>query len=281
MWAIRGQETLLRWDFDPNGGIQGMVQQPPPDFQIRTVPIERSLLFRTRTNKNNPEGKSLLRSAYRSWFFKKRIEEIEGIGIERDLAGLPVLIPPEGVDLWNTSDATAATSKTDAETLVRSIRRDEQEGVLIPFGWELKLLTTGGRRQFDTTEIINRYDQRILMTVMADFLLLGSKQVGSFALASSKTSLFAAALGGYLDSVSGVVNQHAIPSLLALNGMRPEKKPVLTHGDIESVDLEVLGEYVQRLSGSGMELFPSKDGKVERYLSEQAGIPTEVADMEG
>lgn len=33
----------------------------------------------------DPEGKSILRNAYRSWYFKKRIQEIEGIGIEATL----------------------------------------------------------------------------------------------------------------------------------------------------------------------------------------------------
>ena len=38
---------------------------------------------------DNPEGRSILRNAYFSWYFEKKIAEIEGIGIARDLAGLP------------------------------------------------------------------------------------------------------------------------------------------------------------------------------------------------
>ena len=66
-----------------------------------TIPMSKALLFRTKSRKNNPEGRSILRNAYRSWYFKRRIQEIEGIGIERDLAGLPVMHGPEGLDLWN------------------------------------------------------------------------------------------------------------------------------------------------------------------------------------
>jgi hypothetical protein len=54
------------------------------------IPIEKMLLFRTTVQRNNPEGRSMLRTAYRPWRNKKRIEEIEGVGIERDLAGLPM-----------------------------------------------------------------------------------------------------------------------------------------------------------------------------------------------
>ncbi|NBO56040.1 MAG: hypothetical protein EBU84_15960, partial [Actinobacteria bacterium] len=80
---IRAQDTRQEWIFDKNGGIMGMVQSAPPDFTLRTIPIEKALLFRTTSDKNNPEGRSILRNAYRPWYFKRRIEEIEAIGVER------------------------------------------------------------------------------------------------------------------------------------------------------------------------------------------------------
>lgn len=88
---IRAQETLYQWEYDNEDNLLGMTQMPPPDFGTFTIPMEKALLFRTKSRKNNPEGRSILRNAYRSWYFKRRIQEIEGIGIERDLAGLPVL----------------------------------------------------------------------------------------------------------------------------------------------------------------------------------------------
>lgn len=206
-----------------------------------------------------------------SWYFKRRIEEIEAIGIERDLAGLPVLTPPEGLDIWNPNDANAAALKAAAEKIVKSVRRDEQEGVLKPHGWELELLSTGGRRQFETSEIINRYDQRIAMSILADFILIGHERVGSFALTSSKTHLFAVALGSFLDSIAEVVNRHAIPRLLALNGLRVERPPVLVHGDVETPDLAEVAAYVQSLALSGAALFP--DPALERHLRQLANFP--------
>ena len=93
---IRSQETLFRWQIDENGGIKAMEQIDPSSGGLHIIPIEKALLFRTTSQKNNPEGRSILRNAYRPWFFKRRIEEIEAVGIERDLAGLPVAyVPPE------------------------------------------------------------------------------------------------------------------------------------------------------------------------------------------
>ena len=89
--AMRAQDTISEWVIDEDGGIRGYYQNAAPNYETVFIPIEKSLLFRTEVNKNNPEGRSLLRNAYRSYYFLKRIQELEAIGIERELAGLPVL----------------------------------------------------------------------------------------------------------------------------------------------------------------------------------------------
>jgi len=279
---IRAQETLERWQLDAHGQIEAVEQIAPPAYRRVLLPYDRLLHFRTTTGKGNPLGRSILRSAYRSWTFKRRIEEIEGIGIERDLAGLPVARVP--VELLMT-DATAADRALadDLETLLRNIRRDEKEGILFPLAYDeagrelykLELLTTGGRRQFETTEIVNRYNAQIAMTVLADFVVLGHEKVGSFALASSKTNLFSVALGAWLDSIADIFNRFAIPRLLALNTFTG-KRPALVHGDVESVDLTELGDYISKLAGAGVSLFPNE--ALEKWLLEQAGAPAATED---
>ena len=270
-WAIRAQETLLEWRFDDEGGVKAMVQQALPDFRIIEIPIEKSLLFRTRIEKNNPQGKSILRSSYRSWYFKRRIEELEGIGIERDLAGIPVIQLKEGsVDLWNANDPTAVAMKTEFEKVLRNIRRDQHEGALLPYWMELKLLNTGGARQIDISKTLDRLDQYIARTAMMDFMLLGGQSVGSWALASSKTKTAAMAIGTYLDMIAAVVNRHAIPKLIEVNGLDKRIAPKLVHGDIESQNLSELGEYVSKLFAAGA-LTP--DDELENFLRIQGNLP--------
>lgn len=290
---IRSQDTLDRWEFDENGDPNAFVQQLwHQDTQVRqnranqrgtashlvTIPFTRGLLFRTTSYKGNPLGRSVLRNAYRPWYFKKRIEEVEGIGIERDLAGLPVMRVPAKIM------SSAATPEEQAiynacKDIVTNIRRDEQEGIIIPGDvdangnqiYDLSLLSTGGTRQFDTNAIVGRYDQRIAMTVLADFVLLGHEKVGSFALSSSKTSLFATAIGAWLDEIKAVFNRHAIPRLFAFNGNVTNEIPMLDYGDIEAPDLTALGGYIRELAGAGATLFP--DGKLEDHLMGLANLP--------
>lgn len=274
---IRAQETLFRWDIDDDGGIQAMIQVDPSQGGIHTIPIEKALLFRTTTQKNNPEGRSILRNAYRPWFFKRRIEEIEAIGIERDLAGLPVaFIPPEYLSSTATPDQLAVLNAIT--TIVQNVKRNEQEGVIFPTMYDeqghkmfdLQLLSSGGSRQFDTDKIIQRYDQRMAMSILSDFILLGHDRVGSYALGSSKMDLWSMAVDSIAKNIAEVMNQYAIPRLLKLNGMDVSRPPFLTYGEVSHVDLTEISDFVMKLAQAGI-LAP--DPKLEDYLRELAGLP--------
>lgn len=274
-WAIRGQDTLESWQFGAGGSIIAMNQRDPNLNKLLTIPMEKALLFRSSMRKNNPEGVSSLRRAYRPWYLKQNIENVEGIGIERDLAGMPVMrIPGKIIQ----DDGNIYDSYKD---IVTNIRNDEQAGVVLPSDrdergnlyYDLSLLSTGGQRSFETSGIIERYSRQIAMTLLADFILIGHERQGSFALSADKTDLFVAALGGWLDSVAEVINRHGIVKLLALNGLstKDEDKPRLVHADPARVDLEELGQFVVRMAGSGFDLFA--DPEVEAYLRQQAGLP--------
>lgn len=270
---IRAQETLFRWEYDNADNLTGMTQLPPPDYVMATIPIEKALHFRTKSRKNNPEGRSIFRSAYRAWYFKRRIQEIEGIGIERDLAGLPVLTPPENMDIWNDENPEMRLARQRAETIVRNIRRDATEGIVKPFGWTLELLSSGGRRQFDTNAIVERYDTRIAMSTMSDFLLLGHQQVGSFALSSDKTHLFSMALGSYLDIICEVFNSQGIPRLIGMNAEHFNgitDYPKLMHGDVEAPNLKDFSAYIKELTGCGV-IMPDED--LEDYVRKLGNLP--------
>lgn len=269
-WAIRSQDSLIRWEIDANGGIAGMVQATAPVFEQVFIPIEKSLLFRTLVERNSPEGVSVLRTAYPTWYEKRRIRIVRGIGIERDLAGLPVLTPPENVDIWNTNDPAATTLKTQAEKVVRNIRRDEHEGIVKPFGWSLDLLASSGARQFDITATIAQLNSEIAMSMMTDFLLIGHEQVGARSLATDKRAVFSHAAASFLDSICDVINRFAIPDLVKLNGWPPELAPVLKHGPVAEIELAELTNFVEKMSQSGL-LFP--DDELERDLRRRAMLP--------
>lgn len=279
-WAklpLRLQSSWYEWKFDDYGGVQAFVQCAPPDYKILTIPYEKSILFRAKNIGNNPEGRSILRSAYRAWYFKKSIEELEAIGVERDLVGLPVFQPPEGFDVNSTENAAV---KAQVRKLIANLRRDEQEGILLPPGWTLSLLTNGvSRRQFDVDRIINRYDKRIAATVLAQFIMLGMDRIGSFALSKNQNDLFLSACQSLLDNICDTLNMFAVPRLIALNPkfsqlINEGKYPRFVTGKIAELALTDIATYVSMLGKSGF-LVPDVD--LEKELKRIGGF-SEISD---
>lgn len=265
---VRAQNSLHEWEFDDEGYVTAFIQQAPPNYNIIRIPMTKGLLFRTRVSRDNPEGKSLLRNAYRPWFFKKHFEEIEGIGIERDLAGFPILTAPEGIDLWNPEDTAMVKLKQDAESLVSSVRRDSEEGVLLPFGWKLELLTSGSSRQIDIGATIERYDNRIAITLLSDIVLIGSKSTGSFALTDTKQSILSAALQAQLHNIADVFNSQAVPQLFLANGMNMPNLPKIVPGNIQNPTLK---EVALMLRAMNMNI--SGDKELQNYLRHILNMP--------
>ncbi len=276
-FSIRGQESLDRWELDDEGGIQGMWQMPPPTYKLAFVPIEKALLFRTTTHKNNPEGRSVLRNAYRSWWLVKRIQEFEAIGVSRNLSGMPVLQVPPRIMSPNASAADKQIRR-NLEKMLQEIHRDEREGLLIPAevtpdgkatGYKFSLLSASGR-PIDTHQIIVRYNQDIAMSTLSEFVRVGMDQHGSFALVDNKTDKFAVALGSFLDIIADVVNRFAIPRLATLNGVPEEFWPRIAHGDIEKPDIEQYASYLSSMAGIGaLEI----DSAVQRQVREIGSLP--------
>lgn len=287
-FAHRGQETLLHWIFNASGDATHLVQLLPTGGPLLQVPLDKCLHFRTTPYKANPEGRSVFRNAYTPYYFKKVIQEIEAIGVSRDLTGLTVVSVPAK---WTRPDATALDKQAYlmAQQLARDTARNQQEGLVIPIirnekdpallEFDVKLLATGGRRQFATNDIISRYDSRIAMTVLADFITLGSGagqggSRGSYAQSKNKTDIFSVACIAFLDLIAAEFNRKAIPDLLALNGMK-NAQVQLAHGDIQRRDLQELGTYLMDAATAGV-LTP--DPALEAHVREEGGLPPQDQD---
>lgn len=273
------QESWWRWDFDPTTGKTiGMWQRPAPDYSERYLPWGKSLHFRTASKKDNPEGVSVLRTAYRAWYFLKRIEEIEAIGVERDLAGIPIATVPAEM-LGDNATPDDKKMIQSIIKLVQNVRRDEQEGIVWPQAYDqagnelytFKLLTSGGTRQFPTNEIISRYESRVAMTVLADWILLGNDAGnGSYALSTSKASMFQSALETWLDVIENVINNHAVPLLFRQNGIKGPY-PKFRHDIVQKPSLTDLATIISSMAGAGAQLFP--DTGLENHIREFAELP--------
>ena len=269
-FPIRSQASWDKWVYnDETGELVAFVQRPEPTMQEIIIPINKGLLFRTRVSRGNPEGKSLLRNAYRPYYFKQRFEEIEGIGIERDLAGLPVLQTPEELDLFDADDPEMVKLKAMAEELVASVRRDSQEGIILPAGWELSLLNAPSSRQISIGDVIERYDNRIAITMLSDIVLIGNgSKAGSFAMADVKQSMLSNALQAQLYNIADVFNQKAVVQLFQLNNWQLEEYPQIVPGQINTPTLKEIALMLR-----AMEIDVAGDTELNNYLRSLMAMP--------
>lgn len=266
---LRGQDSLQQWEFDGDKPV-AMVQMPPPTYETIRVPLEKCLLFRTRAEKDNPEGRSILRAAYKPWYYKKVLEEIEAIGAERDLVGVPVLKMPFGA----TQD-----EYNEGQQLVERLKNDEQAGVVLPAigpephqQYDLRLLTGQGSstKVPYTNQLIQRYAAEIGLSMLASFVNLGgsaSKSQQTYELKDTR-DLFQIAVKNWLGKIADVFNRVAIPRLLAMNGM--SGRCTMQHGRITQMDLQVITNFVT--AGVQNKLL-TPDRALEQFLRREAELP--------
>lgn len=269
-FAPRGQDTVHQWMFDDTGGLAGMKQLAAPTYKITEIPVEKMLLYRTRVERGNPEGRSMLRSAWIPYYYAKHIQQIEAIGVERDLAGLPVITLPSGA----TTDDNDTSDFGKARLMVRNVRNDEQSGIVKPFGWEFELASTGGSRAFNTDDIVKRYESRILMSALAQFIMLGQNTIGSQSLSKDQSDFFSMAVDAIADIIGDTFTKFAIPRLLKLNGM-DDKGIRLEHTPVGDTNKTMILEMVSKIGS-----YVTWDAEEEVWLRGVLGLPEkEVEDV--
>lgn len=272
----RPQPTISRWRVD--GDKLTSIEQTVQGSGVVSIPAERFLHLTAPSATGSPLGRSILRNAYRPWFFATRLEEVEAIGLERGLSGIPIARVPAEC-LSSGASAEKRSVGDEFKDLVINIRRDEQEGIVIPSDrdengerlFELELLQVSSSHGADIDKAIARKTREQLIALLSDFIILGHETVGSFALSSDKTSLFGVALRGWIHIITTALNNQAVPRLLALNGLEGRVKIVA--GDVEKPDLAALASGLLSLSNAGMDV---SDLDTENYVRNVFGLPLKV-----
>jgi len=263
-FAVRLQSTIERFEFDEAGGPRGIWQSGtrPDGTMFRVfIPIEKLLIFTCRKEGSALTGLSLLRSAYKHWYFKDRLYRLWAIALERDAVGIPVMsLPPR----------STADDKSKAKEIVTSLRLDEKAGVTIPNTWSLDLLSTRGRARFGFRECIEHHDLMIVKSVLAQFLNLAAGRYGSYALSADQSALLLQALNYIADYFCETINRYAIQQLVDLNWPEVQFYPKLVHHPISPRNIREIAYAWQLLARVGL-LTPSPE--TEAFIRDFLGLP--------
>jgi phage gp29-like protein len=209
----RGQETLDTggWGFGIGKERDTALvfnQRDPDSGEVFPIPLNKCVHVAYRGRKGNPQGKSLLRSIYRTWRMCRDLENLEAIGIERDIGGMPVAKLPEG----DISDE----DETDLKGALKALRQDDAMYLLLPFGVEVEPYGSGGK-QYDVGAVIERKQKEILGRGFAQFLKLGMDNVGTQALVQGSQDFFMFGLQSVQSFLLEAWNLQLVPYLFNFN----------------------------------------------------------------
>lgn len=292
--VLVGQNSVSDWFTDEFGRATAVQQFVPNTGQNRTIPRDRYLHFINQPNCGSPEGESMYRWAYKPWYYKKRLQEIEAVQAERG-TGMPLLY----VDAQLAIDAESSDAAVSLPAqillkqyrqVLKDIRANKESGLLLytsPYETtdivsgkttfssmrtvEFQFATPSATNAINLDTVIRRYDIAIARTVLADFMFLGtSGSGGNRSLSDNSTSLFLKGIQSRLESMASTMNRQLLPMIWRLNGLPEDMMPVIRVGTAMKESLSTLGTFIRDLAGAGA-LTP--DEALEDFLRSEGGLP--------
>lgn len=257
-FAPRLPKSIYKWE--AGEGKEGITQQLPDGTEVQ-IPMEKLAVFVNQKEGDNWDGISVLRQAYKHWYYKDNFYKIDAMSFERQGLGIPVMKLPAGYD---------SSDKSIAESLLKNIRANEQQYLLLPFGWEFEFADMKGNTVRDPQNSILHHDRQITKSVLAQFLELGaSGGSGSRALSQDHSDLFYEAEKAIARQICDVVNKYCIKQLVDMN-FDVEYYPELRFTKIGKVDFEKIANALDKLITAKVVL---PDGGLEDYMREQMELP--------
>jgi hypothetical protein len=209
--AARPTATIGQFYYDDNGRLLSVDQtaiRGTGNADQVNLKIDDLLTFTFNRKAGNLEGKSILRTAYKHWFYKNQFYTIDGIQKERHGMGFPVLtLPPNFTD----------EDKKAALELVRNIRTNEEAGAVLPPGFTLEFVTISNQ-PVDVLKSVDHHNGMIMLNVMIAFILAGVSDIPSGrGTAASSQDVYTKSLRYVGNLICDVFNLWLIPQLVTYN----------------------------------------------------------------
>ncbi len=209
--APRPASSIKQFNYDDNGGPISVTHNKLDAKGKLTeveIPIEKLVIFTLNKTGGNLEGESILRTAYKHWFYKDRLYKIDAIQKERHGIGIPDVELPIGA---------TDKDKEAARELVRNLRTNEQAGIVRPQGMNVGFAKIEGN-VVNALESAEHHDGMIMKNIFVQFMNLGLEGTGGGrATSGSHFDMFLKALRFVANSVCEHFNMYVIPQLVAYN----------------------------------------------------------------
>lgn len=289
------QLTVEQWDCDEFGEIRGIVQRRPQDFERIYLPREKLVYLVDDSLNDSPEGLGLFRHIAEPARRLQRYEQLEGIGFDTDLRGIPVGRAPYAQmknQKFTDEEIDAATQHLESfvEDHIRTTKtglildsmtyqaQDEAQRPTNVKQWDVDLLKMSSSSMPEAANAIERLNREIARVLGVEQLLLGERSVGSFALSKDKSNNFALIVDGTLLELSEQFEKDILTPLFALNGWPIEMMPTIKTEAIRYRDIEQITGALKDLAASGAPLSP--DDPAADVVRSIMGLPERPEDLD-
>lgn len=254
--APRHPMDVKDWLFDTNGGPQTVLMYPSQiTSEVQEIPIDiaKLLVFTFDREAGNIEGISVLRSAYKHWYFLEQLYKIDAIQKERHGIGIPVIKLPIGF---------TPEDKAIAENLGRNIRTNERAHIVLPPGWDIMMLKMEGQ-PVNALESVAIHQAAIRENILVNFIIEGARE--------DDLVMFFRAARFVADIVADTFTQYLVPQMVSYNFPGVTRYPRLQVRRIgETADWRTLSFAIRNLIGAGV-IVP--DEPLEDNIREEMDLP--------
>jgi uncharacterized protein DUF935 len=258
--APRLPKSILMWELvDQTFGIQQIRQ----DGQLAQIPGSKMLIFCNEREGDNWWGTSMLRAAYKHWYYKNNFYKIDAVAFERQGLGVPYIKMPEGY---------TADDEKNAKVALSNLRASEDAYMVLPPDYEFAFADMGSKSTRDPKDSIEHHNKEILQSVLAQFLELGAAKSssGSRALSQDHSDLFLKAMEAIANTVRDVFTKDCIKELIDLNFDDVKVYPVMDYSGITKVDVAALGTALGQLATAG---FIDATNDDQQWVRAALGMP--------
>ena len=271
--APRAQLTIDRWDVDTDGTVRGLVQTSPQDNRQIYIPRAKCLYIVDDSLNDSPEGLGLFRHLVAASKRLKRYEQLEGVGFETDLRGIPIGRGPfMEMHALVASGTITTAQRLDLEAPLRAFidnhikserlgilldsstykTQDESENPSSQKQWDIDILKGSSTSFAENAAAIERINREMARVLGVEQLLLGSGGTGSFALSKDKTSTFLAIVDSALVEIAESIESDLLVVLWNLNGWPVEMMPTVRASTSAQSSVEQITAALRDLAASGV-----------------------------
>lgn len=264
--APRLPVSLDKWKQTEGDEEAGMFQSGYKNddyISSNLIPSWKLVRFALNQEGDNYEGTSLLRSAYKSWYYKSNLEKIGAIAAERGSAGLPLLEQDKDGRPMDEAESEKMNE------IMENVRSNASSYITTPAGYKFSFATPGGA--FDFHPQLHYHDRQIAESVLAQFIKTGGAgSSGGYAQNKIDIQLFLLSLTQYANYICGRIDELMIKELVDLNFDNVEFYPKMKFKPIELRDMTTFSESLEKLVNSGT---LTADVDVENLVRGEMGLP--------